>query len=396
MKKNVSQWIIQNIDKFEDREEFIQVALTKHPNKTRKKITRLMWDLYNKKKISDKFITKTKFGTFIKKTDNKNLDSEKLIKTLKKEGLTIPEIAERFKVDEETVGKELKEFFGSSIMIDEKNGTYSIKNEPEQGRKHQLNPDMWRGDKLIFGFVSDNHMCNVHSREDVLNCLYDIYAGENISKVYNTGNWIDGEHRFNKNELFIFGCTKQIRYCAENYPFREGITTDFIAGDDHEGWFVQREGIDVGDYLQTEREKLGRFDMKYLGYGEADIELTEGGFEYESWMRVCHPGGGTGYATSYALQRLVESYQAGEKPRVVLAGHYHKMDHSYPREVHCVQTGCTCDQTLFMRKKKIQAMVGGGIVELNRAKDGIINRCKVEYITFYDKKFYKGKDRYWK
>jgi hypothetical protein len=124
--------------------------------------------------------------------------------------------------------------------------------------------------------------------------------------------------------------------------------------------------------------------------------LSEPGQPHESWLRVVHPGGGTAYALSYTMQKLVESYQGGEKPTIILAGHYHKLDYSFPREVHAIQMGTTCDQTLFMRKKKIQAMVGGGIVEARRAKDGAINRVKVEFITFYDKSFYIGKDKYFK
>ena len=81
---------------------------------------------------------------------------------------------------------------------------------------------------------------------------------------------------------------------------------------------------------------------------------------------------------------------------MLLLGHFHKLDYSFPREVHCIQTGCTEDQTIFMRKKRIQAMVGGGICTLKRAADGTINRCQVEFITAFDKKFYIGNTKYWK
>jgi hypothetical protein len=261
---------------------------------------------------------------------------------------------------------------------------------------HPFDPRMWQGDVLKFGFSSDNHMCNNNSREDVNELLYDIFADEGIKTVFNGGNMIDGEHHFNKNEIFVRGCTNQLKYCAEHYPHRKGITTRFVAGDDHEGWYVQREGINVGEYLVKHRKDLKMNDFEYLGYGEADILLSEPGQPHESWLRVVHPGGGTAYALSYTMQKLVESYQGGEKPTIILAGHYHKLDYSFPREVHAVQMGTTCDQTLFMRKKKIQAMVGGGIIEARRAADGSINRVKVEFITFYDKSFYIGKDKYFK
>jgi hypothetical protein len=256
---------------------------------------------------------------------------------------------------------------------------------------------MWQGDKLKFGFTSDNHLCNKNSREDVLNTLYDIFLDEGVAVVYNGGNWIDGEFRWNKNEIFIYGATNQLRYCARNFPHRPGIVTKYVVGDDHEGWYAQRDGMDVGDYLQKHRkEDFGYDDLEYLGYAEADIPLSLPEQECQSFMRILHAGGGTAYAMSYATQKIAESYQGGEKPSILMVGHYHKFDWSFPREIHAIQMMTTCDQTLFMRKMKIQAAVGGGIVEARRAPDGTINRVKVEIITFFDKGFYIGKDKYWK
>jgi len=276
----------------------------------------------------------------------------------------------------------------------EKDNIYYIDKTLKEGGISTLNMSMWKGDKLKIGFTSDNHLCSHHERLDVLNLLYDIFEGEGISTVFNAGNWIDGEARFNKNEIHTKGLTKQIEYAVREYPYRKGIKTKFIAGDDHEGWYTIREGVNIGEYFQMKRELAGLSDLEYLGYMEADIELTEGGFDNNSWLRIAHPGGGSAYATSYTSQKIVESYQGGEKPAVLLLGHFHKLDYAYPREVHVVQTGCTMDQSTFMRKKRIAAHLGGGIIELNRAKDGTINRCKVEFITAFDKKFYIGKDKY--
>jgi hypothetical protein len=108
------------------------------------------------------------------------------------------------------------------------------------------------------------------------------------------------------------------------------------------------------------------------------------GRKQKSVMRLIHAGGGSSYATSYAPQKIVESYQGGEKPNVLLVGHYHKAEYGYPREVHTLQVGCTCDQTPFMRKKKLQAHVGGWTVEMTVNEDGLITRFKAEWMPFYD------------
>jgi DNA-binding transcriptional regulator YdaS (Cro superfamily) len=248
------------------------------------------------------------------------------------------------------------------------------------------------GVEQLYGITSDNHLCSKYSRLDVLNAAYDHFARRGITHVFNAGNMIDGEARFNKTELLTApGMDNQIDYWIDNWPVRKGITTDFIAGDDHEGWYAQREGIEIGRYMESRAKSAGREDLHYLGYAEADVSLRCG--SGASVMRVVHPGGGSAYATSYTAQKLVESYQGGEKPHVLVIGHYHKFEHGYPREVHCVQAGRTEDQSLFMRKRKLSAHVGFLEMRIIQDAAGVINRFGVEWFPFFDRGFYEKRFR---
>jgi hypothetical protein len=240
-----------------------------------------------------------------------------------------------------------------------------------------------------FGATTDNHLGNKHSRIDVLNAAYDHFEREGIATVYNCGNWIDGEAKFNKTELIVApGTDSQLNYLVDMWPVRTGITTHYISGSDHEGWAQEREGIEIGRYLQTIAEKSGRHDLKYLGYAEADVKLLCG--NHSVVMRVVHPGGGSAYAVSYTDQKRVESYQGGEKPQIELVGHYHKWNYGYPREVHTIQCGCTTDQSLFMRKKRLQAHVGFVTIKIKQdSSDGHITRVQVEWFPFFDRGFYE-------
>lgn len=239
-----------------------------------------------------------------------------------------------------------------------------------------------------FGVTGDNHLCSRYERMDVLNALYDLYEQEGIKIVYNTGNWIDGEARFNKHDLHTHGLDNQINYFLKNYPQRKGITTRLITGDDHEGWYSQREGVDVGRYMQMKAIEQGRSDLIHIGHMEHDevIEAKNG----KTTIRVLHPGGGSSYATSYSVQKIVESYTGGDKPDILFVGHYHKADYVFCRGVHCVQTGCTMDQSPFMRKKKLAAHLGGWIIEIGTDENGAVTRFKQEFIPFYDKGYYDG------
>lgn len=255
-------------------------------------------------------------------------------------------------------------------------GSHVIKGDPRAEWTHH------------FLVLSDNHLCNRNARLDVLNAAYDYAERHGITIALNAGNYIDGEARFNKTELIVApGMDNQMDYFIQEYPHRKGIKTLFIDGDDHEGWYAQREGIIPGQYLQMKAEKAGRHDLEYLGYSEADIALKCG--SGESVARVLHPGGGSAYATSYTAQKIVESYQGGEKPAVLFIGHYHKLEYGYPREVHCLQTGTTEDQSLFMRKKKIAAHLGFWDVRIKQDARGIVTDFVPHVHTFFDRGFYE-------
>ena len=243
--------------------------------------------------------------------------------------------------------------------------------------------------EFCIGFTADNHIGSKYERMDALEDLFDRFVDRGMTQVYQGGNMIDGEARFNKFDIYVHGIEDQIANFVQKWPQRDGVVTHFVTGDDHEGWYVQREHINIGQKIEDEAIRAGRTDLIHLGYMERDIEFTQP--KGSSRVRVIHAGGGSSYATSYTSQKYVESLQGGEKPAVVLVGHFHKLDYAYPREVHVIQMGCTEDQTPFMRKKRLQAHVGGGVLWLTQNEYGIFTSVKVEFFTYFDRKFYEYK-----
>lgn len=325
--------------------------------------------------------------------ENEQFD-EKVKKALLGKSLTLLELAEKFDVSPRIVSESLVRLREAGHNVHAAHEEVTIAKQLPTGNQLVVDStDFFEGRDFKFGALGDTHLYSKYERLDVLNCLYDIYAKEGIDTVYHTGNAVDGEFRFNQFDLRgPSGIGPQIEYFAKNYPKRDGITTQFITGDDHEGWWINREGVNIGKLMQDTAESMGRTDLKFIGHVETDIVLKA--MNGDAVMRVMHPGGGSAYATSYTAQKIVESFQGGEKPDILLIGHYHKLEYGYPREVHVVQTGCTQDQTPFMRKLKIQAHVGGTIVRFHQSPTGEINRFNVEFIPFYDRGFYEAGDKY--
>lgn len=314
----------------------------------------------------------------------------KLKRLLKRGPVTLAELSSKFDRGIGQIKAVIQELQAAGFNCNVNDGAAEISKDLPAGGTYKIDPKLINGRTYRFGAVGDSHLGSKYARLDVLNAVYDRFAAEGVKDVYHAGNYIDGECRFNRFDLLPGAHTLegQLAIMARDYPQRQGITTHYIAGDDHEGWYTQREGINIGQVTQDRITQAGRSDLHYLGYLEATVVLPAPKGKTE--ILLMHAGGGTAYATSYNPQKIAESFQGGEKPDMVLIGHYHKADFTVAREVLCFQVACTQDQTPFMRKKRLQAMLGGWIIEITQADNGHIARCKSEYLRFYGKGFYLG------
>ncbi len=280
------------------------------------------------------------------------------------------------------------------------------------------------------GLTADSHLGSVyyagdgHLKKGPLHDFYRTCANEGYSIVLHGGNWLDGNARFNQTSA-TWGFSEQMDIFLNEYPYERGVTTLLVGGDDHEGWWWQRAGIDVVEVAQALADKMGRDDLVFCGYIEFDMALVPGqGLLYNSYrhdpqehkrlrstrdtvahlhgftpypkstlelpkngryaiLRNMHAGGGTAYAKSLRPQRIVESWEGGEKPQFVNAGHYHKESYDLIRNVHFFQSGCAAYQSDFMRKRAIIAEVGNWLVDLNQDADtGAITSVTARFIPY--------------
>jgi hypothetical protein len=278
------------------------------------------------------------------------------------------------------------------------------------------NPDLAAGVERVERSHAylDGHSVELYSRQDNTFCFLasgDFHAGSKYSREdaredlirraeradaqarFDTGNWIDGEARFNKFDLVAHGMGGQIDHLAKIHP-RTRLPIYAVTGDDHEGWYAQREGVDIGRYAEIKMREAGH-DWTDLGYMEAHVKLVNAHTGKSAVLAVTHPGGGSAYALSYRPQKIIESLEGGEKPAVLLLGHYHKLEAGNARNVWYVQTGCSQDQTPFMRKKSLDAHVGGAIVTLEQdPRTGAILGMTPVLIRYFNRAYHNVNRRW--
>lgn len=246
------------------------------------------------------------------------------------------------------------------------------------------------GTWVRLGLVADTHLACQEERLEALHCQYDLFKAEGITSVLHAGNIVDGYiSKINGASVIVSTPDDQAQYVIDNYPNRPGITTHYITGDDHEGWWV-KQGLNWGVLLQHMARSQGREDLHYIGHVEADVEVMVEEATKHPIIKVQHPGGGSCYARSYAPQRTIESLEGGEKPDVLVQGHYHVNGFWNERNVHVITLPGFQDQTIFGRKKRLRFEVGGAILEFKTNSAGAITRCRCEFNMFFNRGYYKA------
>lgn len=325
--------------------------------------------------------------------DKPELTGPSLVALLRRGERTTKELAEHFGVTQRSITQAIERLRdeGQLLFPVGKSGwRMDARPDPHNAVEFAFTSDAdgWHR----FGFSSDEHLGSRYYRDDCHQDLFDKFAAAGIRHVLNTGNWIDGETTFNRHDLDVHGWQNQVEFLVANYPQRDGIKTYAITGEDHEGWITRREGIDIGRYAELAMRDAGRHDWVNLGFMESWVRLVHRETGKSTHMLLTHPGGGSAYAVSYRPQKIVESLSGGSKPAVLLIGHYHKLSYNYFRNVHVVQCGTLCEQSLFMRKHSIEAHVGGGIIEFQQdPATGAIVRFRSEFFNYFDRGYYNNR-----
>jgi len=231
-----------------------------------------------------------------------------------------------------------------------------------------------------FGVFSDCHLGHTCYRPDVLRKMILDGKKQGIEFWFNSGDTIEGMSGRDGHiyELDYLGATAQLEFFQNEFKRFKNTVYSIEAQNSHGGWFKSKGnvGLNIGEELEARSHHY-----KFIGYDEQDIVLDNG-----LKVRLRHPGGGTAYALSYKIQKYVEAISGGQKPNMLLQGHFHKAIYLFYRNIHCFDSGCLCDQTPFMKKIGTPAHVGYWIIDVNmyKQKKRGVERVSSQFIPFYE------------
>jgi len=230
------------------------------------------------------------------------------------------------------------------------------------------------GDSVKFGIISDSHIGHKMFAEEWLMHAYEFFESEGCEFIYHAGDIVEGMSGRDGQiyELNKLGFEEQVNYAAELIR-KSPMPIRAILGN-HDQWFKGKGNIGacVGTKLSNECQ-----NFTYLGDDEAYDML--GNIK----VMLRHPGDGSAYALSYKTQKFIESLAGGQKPNILINGHYHKGIFFEYRNVHAFEAGTLQGQSKFMRGRNLSSTPSVWCVEAFQDEVGL-QRIKSELLRFYE------------
>ena len=236
-----------------------------------------------------------------------------------------------------------------------------------------------KGVRQKVAVISDTHLGSKYClREQLKEFIHYAYS-QGIREILHPGDVVDGDYRHGKFEMSHMGLDDQAQDLFDTLPHLPGLTYHGITGN-HDATFTDQSGVDVGHFISNYFRERGRNDFQFYGNRGAFIKVR--GAVVHLW----HPRSGVSYARSYALQKHIEKYSSGEKPQILLAGHWHVFCHVYERGVHAV--ACPTFQgggSAFGKSLGGAPAIGGLILSWDLTEDGTMRAFCLEKRSYFEK-----------
>lgn len=234
------------------------------------------------------------------------------------------------------------------------------------------------GERQTVGVISDTHFGSKYClRAQIVEFVHHAYM-RGAREILHPGDLVDGMYRHGLWEVSHMGLDAQADDLLDTLPQLPGLNYRCITGN-HDETFEDGSGVGFGHYLTTRAAQRGRSDIHFYGRRSAFIRVC--GAVVHLW----HPRGSLSYAKSYKLQKIIEKYSSGEKPHLLLVGHFHQTCHVLERGVH----GFLCPTfqgggSAFGKSLGGAPTIGGMILSWEMTEGGTMRSFTHEHRSYYE------------
>jgi predicted phosphodiesterase len=234
------------------------------------------------------------------------------------------------------------------------------------------------GERQKVAVISDTHLGSKYCLRDQLKEFIHYAYDQGVREILHPGDVLDGMYKHGIFEVSHTGLDAQAQDLFEVLPKLPGLNYRCVTGN-HDFTFTESIGVDVGEYLSRYFRDNGRKDIHFYGNRGAFLRIKG------ALVHLWHPRSGVSYARSYALQKHIEKYSSGEKPNILLAGHWHVYCHVYERGVHGI--ACPTFQgggSAFSKSLGGAPAIGGLLLSWDLTEHGTIRSFVIEKRSYFE------------
>ncbi|MEM2031940.1 MAG: metallophosphoesterase [Candidatus Woesearchaeota archaeon] len=225
---------------------------------------------------------------------------------------------------------------------------------------------------FYYCYFADPHIGHKQFNKKMFDYMVKMIKQKKPDFVINVGDTLEGMSGRDGHiyELEKIGFDEQFNYAVELLS-KIPVTIYGIDGN-HDMWYHSKFniGIIVG-------KKLEEVLDNYVHLGQMDGSITIDGIK----IKLFHANDKSAFGMSYQIEKLIDALEGENKPNILHSGHYHKYLYIFRRNIHAFESGTLCNQTLFMKGKKIVPYVGFGFVKVYHNKNGEVSRIEEEFYT---------------
>lgn len=222
------------------------------------------------------------------------------------EGKRLVETIDDFKQINDPIWESLKDRYTDQELKLLANGINPIPEVPKFPKPN------FNGTHYKVGVMSDLHIGSKYSSDDYIYEAFKIFEDNNVNFIAIGGDIVDGlSPKRQKSQIYELN---DIGYVAQRDHavdvLKRAKSPIYAISGNHDLYFLESAGANIIEDISSRVP-----NMNYIGDHEANINC--GGAILKLW----HGTDGSSYATSYRLQKIIESFSGGEKPHILLAAH---------------------------------------------------------------------------
>lgn len=308
---------------------------------------------------------------------------QQIVTKLRKDKLTLDDLAEELNLDKDRVQTALNQLGNSGVSLEQyvsgKKLYYHINVLPDIGNVFFINND--NPNKTFtwtFAYMGDSHVASIFHLPKTMHAYLDQLVDKGVKHVFHSGDVIDGNgiYKGHSENLLTSSVEKQTDMAAEVFGKYDHQLRFWAIAGNHDYSFTQQNGVKPLALIEAKAD-----NFKNLGDMRADVIIN--GLR----LRLLHGAGGRAYARSYPSQTYLRDYFSGleredmlDIPHFLLMGHFHTKYHGKDHGIEVFQPGSFQDgDNEFCIRRGLTGPNGAWVITVTH-RGGHIDELVSDYI----------------